>query len=883
MYYANAYWKQLAYGWIYECLQGNGGFENEAVAGLYWGTPPMIHSGSKACRMYQIAETAILRASQTIPVEPNSEYTASAWLFTDGEFGLLSDSAGLYAVELDEYGEEIPMLDHSAVVTDGVEEYRYLYTTFTTSDETRYVRYSIDSTLEVPTYYGHATFDDCALEGPEVTCVVTGVVTSGGVPVEGVTVTAAGHPGVSGADGVYTITMPLGQQPTIIVASKDGYYDSSKSVELVRGNNTVDFEMVPRLYSNLLVNPSFEAGVPLRYDPSPIPFSWVHANWTYDFLTTNCGVEDEATCAWGVQPSYQYHDGVHACRTFGWTLQTPNQINVSQTIRVIPNEEYTAVAWVRAVGAFGTSGQDHADLIVQQLDSAGVVISGTESRIGVTDSSTEPYRRLMMTVNTHPDAYFARYILETVTDKFYSTGHVTWDDCSFEGPEVNCSLQGVVRSSGLPVQGAVVSVVGGSSTVTGSDGSYAMITAIATEPATIVVSKPGYWDTTKPVALQAAVVNTVDLELIPRANLLANPGWEEGSVFWEIAGPTFYPYDGGTFRGWRTVIPDPVVISGIRNESSAGANWGEPATFKSGAAALRVYARTDPPNPPGTAHVQDMQTVSVLPSTTYDVGLWVRTVGNFGQVGDFAGFIVEQMDSTGTVIGTHTLGITDGSSNLFRPVSTQITTLPNAASVRYIVVGKIACPYTDGYITFDDCLFGPAGVSGVTLGELAQSGVAGYAKGKIVTAAFDGFFYIEEPDRSYGVRVLGTSTPGTVVAVYGKIENIGGEPTLDPLKVENLLGTEQIAPLGIGSGATGIGLSPVGLYVTMWGRIDSVEAGAFTMTDGNATSLKVYAPAGFVAEQGDYVTVIGALGSEEDGAQVIPVLRAVTVTPVDES
>jgi hypothetical protein len=77
-----------------------------------------------------------------------------------------------------------------------------------------------------------------------------------------------------------------------------------------------------------------------------------------------------------------------------------------------------------------------------------------------------------------------------------------------------------------------------------------------------------------------------------------------------------------------------------------------------------------------------------------------------------------------------------------------------------------------------------------------------------------------------------------------------------------------------------LGAPTVGLYMKLWGRVDSVNAstGTFTITDGSGNSLKVYG----TATAGDYVQVIGAIGAEKPATSVVPVVRAVSATKVNE-
>jgi hypothetical protein len=70
----------------------------------------------------------------------------------------------------------------------------------------------------------------------------------------------------------------------------------------------------------------------------------------------------------------------------------------------------------------------------------------------------------------------------------------------------------------------------------------------------------------------------------------------------------------------------------------------------------------------------------------------------------------------------------------------------------------------------------------------------------------------------------------------------------------------------------------------MWGKVDETGGNPFTMSDGSGNPIKVYRSGTYTATPGDYVMVVGALGSElaTDGTTVVPVVRA-TSDPVKKN
>jgi len=223
-------------------------------------------------------------------------------------------------------------------------------------------------------------------------------------------------------------------------------------------------------------------------------------------------------------------------------------------------------------------------------------------------------------------------------------------------------------------------------------------------------------------------------------------------------------------------------------------------------------------------------------------------------------------------------------------------------------------------------------VQGGTIGsaKLEANGTSVQLEGKIVTAVFPPsgtdrrFFYIEEPDRSSGIKVLPPAgvwvERGWIVTVTGVVQ--GGESgpaecCILASEVNRTGFTTIPGPLGTNGRATaggefglqrmlylktpqneeqvGCGLNPVGLRVTVWGRLLQQESeGAHTVywiddgsglkrtTDnGLRTGLKVVSWYGCVEphyhqQDPDYVSAVGILGAEmsaDDPPVPAPVVR----------
>ncbi len=128
-----------------------------------------------------------------------------------------------------------------------------------------------------------------------------------------------------------------------------------------------------------------------------------------------------------------------------------------------------------------------------------------------------------------------------------------------------------------------------------------------------------------------------------------------------------------------------------------------------------------------------------------------------------------------------------------------------------------------------------------------------------MTAAFGNAFYIEEPDRSSGLRILSSQAvnPGDVVTVDGPLSLDGGEVAIQASSVSDSSGSAANIPGALGmpnrslgggnyyyctgsnsygqQGITGAsGLNNIGLLISTWGRVTYCGLGFFTLTTAPA-------------------------------------------------
>lgn len=179
---------------------------------------------------------------------------------------------------------------------------------------------------------------------------------------------------------------------------------------------------------------------------------------------------------------------------------------------------------------------------------------------------------------------------------------------------------------------------------------------------------------------------------------------------------------------------------------------------------------------------------------------------------------------------------------------------------------------------------------------------------KPVSGSLGSAYWLEETDRSNGIKISSTSSPpaGRRMTVIGTLATTTGERRLDgPIETQGSSGSAP-SPLYLGSrdlggaalnaqspGVTGgTGPNNIGLLVRMWGRVRAVSPGAyyylddgFGWSDGTTTGgvpnigVRVLADPGSIAVN-DFISVTGAsttfLGSSQIQRAIIPVVTDCT-------
>ncbi|MDH7602047.1 MAG: hypothetical protein QHI38_07855, partial [Armatimonadota bacterium] len=146
---------------------------------------------------------------------------------------------------------------------------------------------------------------------------------------------------------------------------------------------------------------------------------------------------------------------------------------------------------------------------------------------------------------------------------------------------------------------------------------------------------------------------------------------------------------------------------------------------------------------------------------------------------------------------------------------------------------------------------------------------------KIVTGVFGSVFYIQEPDRTRGLRIESNASValGDLVRVAGRLavsdgerclrdaevvkQGSGAAPKPVALRISDIGGS---APDSYTPSIGGTGAYNIGLLVRTMGRVTARGSGWFEITDGSGAVAKVLSS--LVLEPGTFVAVTGVASTE---------------------
>ena len=184
-------------------------------------------------------------------------------------------------------------------------------------------------------------------------------------------------------------------------------------------------------------------------------------------------------------------------------------------------------------------------------------------------------------------------------------------------------------------------------------------------------------------------------------NLLQNGGFEDG-----LTGDYGANGKRTASSGWNYEFISPLT-SYIWPESAYiwHPDWGLPE-IHCGLQAIRTHSD-------GNGHTRIWQDVMVKFQTQYQASVWVRPVDLRGKgfgtdPNDSAGLIIQELDADDRVIVEHPK-IEIKKAAPYTKLSNTFITGAKTVKVRFILDTVIACHYTEGHVTYDDCLLTEVG------------------------------------------------------------------------------------------------------------------------------------------------------------------------------
>lgn len=330
--------------------------------------------------------------------------------------------------------------------------------------------------------------------------------------------------------------------------------------------------------------------------------------------------------------------------------------------------------------------------------------------------------------------------------------------------------------------------------------------------------------------------------------------------------------------------------------------WGENAYIYPGHVAMRTdEGGAYPPTPAameGTYRLTNdvgyssavggaYQTV-IVPPGVYMVGGWVAAGCDGGEElvelraldGPYAGGIPE---------GTIVAGFTNSAPWTWCAKTVSIATgrITVATRVSQSWAVMAVAGHYDGIVMAPCTRAAIIGIKGRAEGEMVATD-----NGKTVSMIVNAnTFYIQEDDRSSGIRVHTRSPHGLSVSdkasVVGTLRVTDGEAVMDNAAAARESDGSAPAPLGVSARAvggassgiqpgvgSGTGLSNTGILIRTWGTITGTGADYVTIDDGSGANIRCFVPSGVsVAPDWHYLLVTGVSSCYLDGTEPRPAVR----------
>lgn len=193
----------------------------------------------------------------------------------------------------------------------------------------------------------------------------------------------------------------------------------------------------------------------------------------------------------------------------------------------------------------------------------------------------------------------------------------------------------------------------------------------------------------------------VSSRLEPSSNLLLDASFEETAAGVK-SGPGRVH-----FRGQWVYVFAGRTNDYVFQESEYGKHpgWGAPE-FRSGAGALRTHSD-------GGGHTTVYQDVEAKPNTTYAASVWVKPADLRGKgfgthPDDSAALVLEELDHGNKVLVRHP-PVETKAAGPYQLLKSDITTSARCARLRLSLNTRIDCRFTEGHVTYDDCILREVG------------------------------------------------------------------------------------------------------------------------------------------------------------------------------
>ncbi len=528
---------------------------------------------------------------------------------------------------------------------------------------------------------GLDTCENCvsiAINGRQVVAKMDVAATAGG-PNRAVDLV---FPGIEPRNGVIDIRFTGGDADQGVLG--EAFVQAIELGPDVRGPSAAPVCLIGR---NLLRDGGFEAGTAeTGGEPRPAIGQWQFSPQAGGSVRIER--ESEAKTAGPGEPG----TGSDAVRISG-----KGQSRVVQEVAVRPESTYRGSVWVLArdhdVHGFGRSAGDSAGLILEELDGAGKLLAA-HPKAAVSEAG--PFRYVSSEITTTARTERVRVVLHTAMECEGPDGSVTYDQCQLDGPPAPATVSGrVTDEQNRPLVGALVSA-GEQSVRTDADGMYELAGFSDRTATALRVEKQGCYAQTKN-SLLAAGENRIDFVLParPGKNLLSNGDFEQGFP----AARSMEHGIAGDRDAWKFTF-SPGVACYIYPESIY--TWRKPLIFEGKEAISHV---TD-----GGGELQLSQDVVVDPNVSLIASAWVQglDVAGKGQgfgagADDFAGLWIQEFDEQGNVVASRKSAGINKATSEFERVTCTFTTSPKTVKVRFTLLSKIACVWSQGAAVYDEC------------------------------------------------------------------------------------------------------------------------------------------------------------------------------------